>query len=97
MDLREAYPLEELNGRMRSARGEKLLPGPRLFEKMNNEILQCPSCYKRFPDLLAICEAGGSVENVGLALMAKCGECGCRWPVNKFWSKRETITLEAER
>ena len=31
MDLREAYSVEELNGRMRSARGKKLLPGPRLF------------------------------------------------------------------
>ena len=60
-----------------------------------NTILQCPECLKIYPDLLAICEAGGDVQSVGLALMASCGACGCRWPVNKFWSKRETITLEA--
>ena len=62
---------------------------------MNNEILQCPECLKRYPDLLAIAEGGGSVNNVGLALMAECGECGRVWSVADFWVKREVICDQA--
>jgi len=60
------------------------------------EIIQCPECHERFLDLLQVVEKGGEIRQVGLMLEAVC-QCGRAWSVAAYWSKKETLTLEAER
>ena len=54
------------------------------------EIIQCPECHERYPDLLAIVEAGGEIRAVGMMLEAVC-HCGHAFSVNKFWAKQREI------
>ena len=60
-------------------------------DKNYNHAVKCPDCNEGFLDLIDLIERGGHVFQTGLMLAAICPECGCRWPVNKNWQKRQEI------